>query len=293
MRKLVTCEEVARHPGIVIRALTWNLFHGRDAPPDGALFTLRSRLLGTSERNATHVQVNRPLRREFERVLARLDWDLALLQEAPPGWLRPLCAAAAASGASALTSRNVGHLGRTLLAQLNPDLIASGEGGSNMLLARPPWRLAETRRRTLSLRPERRRMLWARLERPDAALCAAVLHATAHDPRAAERDVRLAAETAVEWSGDDPLVLGGDLNLRPRETTVFELLRDELGLAQPTSRGAIDHLLARGLEISEPPRALPPEARELPVGGGRALRLSDHAPVTARFRMVGRRAPDG
>ncbi len=46
-------------------AIAWNLFHGRDFPPDPGLFTWRSRLLGCSEANATHVQVNRDLRPEF------------------------------------------------------------------------------------------------------------------------------------------------------------------------------------------------------------------------------------
>ena len=77
------------HPGIV-RTATWNLFHGRDHPPDPALFTRRSRLLRRTERNATHVQVNRPLREEFVSTLDAAEWDVALLQEAPPRWLPAL-----------------------------------------------------------------------------------------------------------------------------------------------------------------------------------------------------------
>ena len=53
-----------------VEALTWNLYHGRDAPPDPALFTIRSRLLRISERNATHLQVNSDLRAAFATVLA-------------------------------------------------------------------------------------------------------------------------------------------------------------------------------------------------------------------------------
>ena len=34
-----------------IRALCWNIFHGRDAPPDPSLFTLRSKLLRITERD--------------------------------------------------------------------------------------------------------------------------------------------------------------------------------------------------------------------------------------------------
>jgi hypothetical protein len=60
-------------------------------------------------------------------------------------------------------------------------------------------------------------------------------------------------------------------------------LRERFGLGEPTGPNAIDHLLARGLEILEPPRRLPAEERELPQPDGRRLRLSDHAPVVARF----------
>jgi endonuclease/exonuclease/phosphatase family metal-dependent hydrolase len=275
---------VAPHSGIVIRALSWNLFHGRDAPPDTALFTLRARLLGVTERNTTHVQVNRRLLHEFAGALSGWDWDLALLQEAPPTWFRPLAQAAGASGASVLTSRNRGHLARTLIARLNPDLIASGEGGSNQILARPPWRLAEVRRHTLTKMPERRRMIWVRLEHPEQQqLAVANLHATAHDPQAAERDVREAALTALDWSGKLPLIFGGDMNLRPRDTSLFDWLQQEHGFSGPTEPGAIDHMLARGLAVAEPPHRLGAEARELPQAGGRALRLSDHAPVAASF----------
>ena len=77
------------------------------------------------------------LRDEFAAVLAREPWDLAFLQEAPPHWLRPLATRPARSGASALTSRNFGaFVRRAASPQWNPDLIASGEGGSNQILAR-------------------------------------------------------------------------------------------------------------------------------------------------------------
>jgi hypothetical protein len=79
------------------------------------------------------------------------------------------------------------------------------------------------------------------------------------------------------------LIFGGDLNLRPAENpAVFERLREDFGLEAPTAPRAIDHLLTRGLEVLEKPTAWPPERRELPLDG-RALRLSDHAPVQARF----------
>ena len=99
----------------------------------------------------------------------------------------------------------------------------------------------------------------------------------------ATEDVLRAARAATEFAGAAPLLFGGDLNLRPAEQpAVFERLREDFGLGAPTGPKAIDHLLARGLEVLEAPTAWPPQRRELALDG-RALRLSDHAPVQARF----------
>ena len=140
-------------------------------------------------------------------------------------------------------------------------------------------------------RPERRAMAFTRIAGDaalgGASLCVANLHATNDRPRMASEDVLRAAEAATEWAGEAPLVFGGDLNLRPAENpAVFEELRGRFGLAAPTAPDAIDHILARGLETIEPPRAWPPERRELREDG-LALRLSDHAPVEARFAFDG------
>jgi endonuclease/exonuclease/phosphatase family metal-dependent hydrolase len=268
-----------------LRVLSWNLYHGRDFPPDPALFTLRSRLLRRTERNETHVQVNRPLLDEFAEVLNGLEWDVALLQEVPPRWFGELRHRTGASGVRALTSRNLVPPVQGVLADLNPDLIASWEGGSNQILARAPARIAAHRELTIARRPERRSMHWARLERPGGpALCATNLHATAGRPAQASPEVLAAAEAAVAWSGETPLVFGGDLNLRPvAEPGTFELLEERFGLREPTAPDAIDHVLVRGLAIAESPRRLAPERRELTGRDGRRLRLSDHRPIAARF----------
>jgi endonuclease/exonuclease/phosphatase family metal-dependent hydrolase len=268
-----------------MRALSWNLFHGRDAPPGAPLHTWRSRLLRVTETDATHAQLNRPLLEEFATVLARDAWDVALLQEAPPRWLAPLCRRLGAHGAIALTSRNLGAAARAWLADRNPDLLASNEGGSNQILVRPPWRVVGTRRLTLTWWPERRRMLWASLEAPDGArLAAATLHATARDERAAARDVELAADRALRWAEGGTLLFGGDLNLRPRSATpAFDRLRERFGLTPPSAAAAVDHLFVRGLARQGPPRLLEPDWRELVWHGGRRIRLSDHAPVALDF----------
>jgi endonuclease/exonuclease/phosphatase family metal-dependent hydrolase len=268
-----------------MRVLSWNLYHGRDFPPDKALFTWRSRLLRTTEANATHVQVNRLLLREFGDWIADREWDVALLQEAPPLWFRKLGRRTASSGVRVLTSRNVLPIGQRLLANANPDLLASWEGGSNQMFVRDPGRVLDHRTLTLATRPERRTMHWARMELPAGGIvCFANLHASAGLPEKATHEVIRAAGHAVEWSQDDPLVFGGDLNVRPANDPIaFVELRERFGFNEPTGPRAIDHLLARGLEVVERPRRLPPEERELPQPGGLRLRLSDHAPVLARF----------
>lgn len=271
-----------------LTAIAWNLFHGRDHPPDPGLFTWRSRLLRKSERNATHVQVNRDLLAEFASLLAGASWDVALLQECPPRWWEPLAAACDAEAHGALTSRNSLASLRSFVARRNPDLIASGEGGSNLTLVRNQFRkVVERHELTIHAgRPERRAMALTRVVGADGAgLCVANLHATNDRPRIATEDVLRAASAATEWAGEEPLLFGGDLNLRPAETPgVFDELRERFGLAAPTGPTAIDHLLVSSMETVEPPHPWPPERRERREDG-LALRLSDHAPVEARFAI--------
>jgi Endonuclease/Exonuclease/phosphatase family len=265
-------------------AVSWNLFHGRDFPPDPGLFTWRSRLFRVTERNATHVQVNRDLSAEFAAVLANAEWDVALLQECPPRFVELLACACGAEAHRVLTSRNGLIALRRVAAGLNPDLIASGEGGSNLTLLRaesPLGGIVERRRMTIHEgRPERRAMAFTRTA---SGVCVANLHATNDRPALAAEDVLRAARAASDWAGEAPLLFGGDLNLRPGEDPgVFEELRERFGLAGTTGPHAIDHLLARGLEIRDLPSPWPPERREL-HHGDLALRLSDHAPVGASF----------
>jgi endonuclease/exonuclease/phosphatase family metal-dependent hydrolase len=269
-----------------LTAIAWNLFHGRDFPPDPELRTWRSRLLRLDERNETHVQVNRDLTTEFATLLAGTAWDVALLQETPPRFAEPLAKACGAEWQRALTSRNqLGPL-RALLARQNPDLMASGEGGSNLILVRVPGKLGGiAERREMAIHegePERRAMGFVRTA---SGLCVANLHATNDRPELASEDVLRAARAATEWAGSSPLLFGGDLNLRPGEDpALFETLERDFGLSGTTGPKAIDHILSRGVELLEPPTAWPPERRELPLDG-RALRLSDHAPVQARFAV--------
>jgi len=266
-------------------AVSWNLFHGRDFPPDPSLFTWRSRLLRTEERNRTHAQVNRELVGEFAALLAGAEWDVALLQECPPHFAAPLAAACEAEAHRVLTSRNSLAALRSWIARRNPDLIASGEGGSNLTLVRNPWRIVERRELEIHAgRPERRAMAFTRIASGDEELCVANLHATNDRPDLASADVLRAAEAAVDWAAGAPLLFGGDLNLRPAgDPAAFKRLRSKFDLTGVTGPTAIDHLLTRDLDVVAAPAPWPAERREIPHGGLR-LRLSDHSPVAGTFQ---------
>jgi endonuclease/exonuclease/phosphatase family metal-dependent hydrolase len=259
-----------------LNVLTWNIFHGRDGPPDRGLYTKRAEWTRRTERNETHVQVNRDLWREFTDMLCAAPWDVALLQECPPRWEPGFTRECGAEGFIVKTSRNWMERASWAIARGWPDLIGSSEGGSNMILARPPaGGISESRELTIrERRPERRTMAFSRL---GTGLCVANLHASTSPPLA-EEELVFAADHAVEWAGDAPLVFGGDFNVRPYKSQVFDELERRHGLAGTTAEDSIDHLLVRGLEVEGPPRAWPPEQRELDEDG-LALRLSDHAPV--------------
>lgn len=290
-----------------LRLLTWNIFHGRDFPPTETLRnTLRSRLFRVTEDDGTYVQVNRRLLDAYAGMIAAADWDACLLQEVPPDWAGPLANASGAFGLRQLTSRNQLRPATTLVGRWNPDLIASWEGGSNLILLRGSWQPVPGSHRSLLLNPwpgrgrrERRRMSFVRLRSsvnspaasPSTSLatslvvCVANLHASGGSARA-EPEVRRAAEVAVEWAGSEPLLLGGDFNLRPISSPLFQELERRFGLTGPTAPEAIDHLLARGLQRIVPPAQWPPARRDLTVRHGgfpRLMRLSDHAPVYGVF----------
>jgi endonuclease/exonuclease/phosphatase family metal-dependent hydrolase len=264
---------------VEIRTLCWNIFHGRDAPPDPSLFTLRSKLLRITERDGAYVQVNRDLFDRFAALISAAEWDVLLLQECPPRWADPFAAISRARAHRVLTSRNWVPAVQGAIHRLAPDLAGSWEGGSNTTLVRER---AIAERRELVIRPghpERRAMAFTRL---DNGTCIANFHATCDNYPLAEEEIRLAAHTATEWAGDTPLIFGGDFNVRPHSTDLYVELEQRFDLRSPTGPDAIDHLLVRGLEVQEPPRQWPAGAREI-QWDGLTLRLSDHAPVEALF----------
>ena len=215
--------------------LTWNLFHGRTAPEGSG----------------------RPLLDEFSARLAGWEWDVALLQEVPPWWPPELGRAAGAEHRTVLTSRNALLPLRRALAERWPDVVKSQGGGANALLCRGS--LADHRAERLRWLPERRVVQFARTA---DGTCLANLHAQGRRDRWARADVERARRAALDYAGEAPLVLGGDLNVRDPHVPGLELVASH----------HVDHVLVRGLRATGPGETL------------RRGRLSDHAPLTVEVR---------
>ncbi len=255
-----------------LECMTWNLFHGRDAPPESGLGGFSARALGKTERGKTHLQVSGDLADRFHSLIADSPWDVCLLQECPPRWRVSLEKACGAESHQSKTSRNWFGPVSSRLAKRRPDLIASWEGGSNMILARgAAGRIVAGGSVALTQLPERRTLALARLE---CGLAVGCLHLSTSRTKAAS-EALLAATAAIGWAGGALLILGGDFNLRPSGDDTYETLA-ELGL-EGTLEGSIDQLLVSGAR-AEAPRQWEESEREVVVDD-LALRLSDHAPV--------------
>jgi endonuclease/exonuclease/phosphatase family metal-dependent hydrolase len=270
--------------------LSWNLFHGRDAPPDPGLERKAWWMSATPLDNGAYLQVNQSLEKDFVEKIAFASWSVCLLQEVPPAWIPRLARRCGAEVFRVLTSRNQLACVTRRIAGWRPDLLGAWEGGSNVILVRPPWGIVPGTKRSLLLSgiterglSERRRMMFARVRSDgEQEVCVANLHASANGREQAEREVVRAAKAAVEWSRGTPLVLGGDFNLRPVSTKVFEQLERDLGLTGSTEPESIDHLLTRGLEVVHRTTRWPDARRDLEIswrGGTRRIRLSDHPPI--------------
>ena len=221
-----------------MRVLTWNVLHGRSVPSAG-----------------------RELFDAFGAALEDWEWDIALLQEVPPWWPEPLARRLRAEYRFALTSRNSLPGLRRTLARRWPDVMKSQGGGANAILARRD-RIVRDCARPLCRRPERRVAHGVLL---GSGVWVVNLHATAHDTAAAQRDGTIAAEAAREWSGDGPVILGGDFNLRDPRWPGFERVAGH----------DVDHIFIAGA------LAAAGSADILDHGT-----LSDHAPVTAKLTLT-------
>jgi len=220
-----------------LRVLTWNLFHGRAVPPR-----------------------NEDLLDAFALRLSSWSWDVALLQEVPPWWPPSLARACDADMRFALTSRNAFIPLRRFVASRRPELLKANGGGCNALLVRGLGGVTAHARRRLRVWPERRVVHAVRVA--ERGMWFANVHASTHPPRA-RRDIAEAHATVLRWTGDEPLVFGGDCNVV------------RLALPGLVHAGAshVDHLFAREVALA---RA---RAETLDRAG-----LSDHAPLRVTLR---------
>lgn len=158
-----------------------------------------------------------------------------------------------------MTSRNAVLPVRRFLARRWPDAMKSNGGGANAILSRVG--LAEVRRVRLRAWPERR---VAQLARIPSGPWLANYHASTAPPRARQELARLWS-LGGRLAGEDPLVLGGDLNLRAPETPQGALHAGERD---------VDHIFAWRLQTAG-------EARVLDRSLADGLVLSDHPPLLA------------
>jgi endonuclease/exonuclease/phosphatase family metal-dependent hydrolase len=266
--------------------MTWNVFHGRDWPPEPELQVRAHK--GNCRRGPRlgreYEQTNWDLFDRFASLIREIDWDVALLQEFPPAWKNRMVAATGGDVHRAFSGRNWFQPLTSLIGRWRPDLLGAWEGGSNTTLVRPgAGPIVERHRVVLTRTPETRVMA---LTRTESGLCVANLHASTK-PSSAERELLDAARRATHFAGSHPLIFGGDFNVRPRASAVFSELEERFGLAPHTAPDQIDHLLVRGIEVIEHPRALAPEARDVSdPDTGKLIRLSDHSPVIGMFSGV-------
>jgi endonuclease/exonuclease/phosphatase family metal-dependent hydrolase len=230
-----------------MKVLSWNLFHGRSLPPAR---------VGLAD--------------AFAERIGGWDWDVALLQEVPPWWPGMLARRAGTHERSVLTSRNALLPLRRLIAERRPELAKSNGGGCNALLAREAIR--EHRALRLRAWPERR---IAQLARLAGGICVANFHASAR-VALAEQELEQLWHDALAFAGGDPLILGGDLNLRspriPADIGAFRLARRD-----------VDHLFARGIARASEARVLDRHAEVQ----GCSLELSDHPPLLVEVQLSG------
>ena len=224
-------------------------------------------------------------------MLAAAEWDVALLQECPPRFAAPLARACAAEGHRVLTSRNSLGALRAAAARLNPDLIASGEGGSNLTLVRAASALGGiAERREMAIhegRPERRAMAFTRT---GSGVCVANLHATNDVPRLAAEDVLVAAARRDRVGGRGAAALRrrpqpAARRRRPASSTSCASASASAGRPRPTRSTTSS---SAACEALEPPRALAGRAAR-----GRARTAWRCAsPTTRRSRRGSRHRDD-
>jgi endonuclease/exonuclease/phosphatase family metal-dependent hydrolase len=258
---------------------TWNVFHGNAKPPERRTFLEQMVRLASSDGP-----------------------DVLLLQEVPVWALRRLGRWSGMQAFGAVASRpklGSAEFGGAVTA-LHPGLLRSAfTGQANAIMLGP--RVEALARDSIYLNPLRfrrewgrrleldlqARLRWARERRVCQAVRATVdgrslvvanLHiSSVPDPRVRDAELRRAAAFATGFAEPgEPIVLGGDLNVRLGQSkTLEELSGPQWGFSAAIP--GLDQVLVRGATASRP-EPWPEERRRV---GGRLL--SDHAPVEVRI----------
>jgi endonuclease/exonuclease/phosphatase family metal-dependent hydrolase len=226
---------------LVVR--TWNLFHGNAVPPERHAYL---------ERMIRLVTVDAPA--------------IACLQEVPVWALDRLAGWSGMQAFGAVAARprlGSARLGE-VLTDLHHGLLRSAlTGQANAILVAHELAVIESRSSLVSEPGEGERRVGQVLRVETLGILGNV-HVTAEF---ADAQLRRALRI-VEL--DAPIVLCGDLNVRPGEGAIYDELRAH-GFSEPAP--GIDQILVRGLSAT-PPFVWPEERRRV---DGRLL--SDHAPV--------------
>jgi endonuclease/exonuclease/phosphatase family metal-dependent hydrolase len=222
---------------------TWNLFHGRTAPPSGRAYL--EQMIG---------------------LIAADGPDVVALQEVPVWALARLesWSGMDAVGGVARPAR-MGMLGRRL-TRAAPDVFRSLFNGqaNALLLGRSIRGVEDARTVEINARGvlERRICQVLRVAAGGRTLVLANVHASAHAPDLARGELE---RVAAALGPGDAAVVCGDFNVRATGLPGFT----------PPIRG-IDQIVVRGLRFEREPVPWPAERRRI---DGRLL--SDHAPVEA------------
>ena len=305
-------------PAATLGVLTWNLFHGRAGLP-GLGPTRASRWRGRPVDDGVHMHVNLKLTGLMADRIRAWAPDVCALQEVPTAAMGEIVARTGMVAVGTTTGPLIGPRRlRDALAARNPDLWLTHEGNANLLLLGPALALVPGSERAVRLNPvgdilraalrlrldagellrylpEPRRAVLARARTAGGAEVAlACVHChNARRPELIAMELARATAALEAVAGGSPMILAGDLNAPPPHPAVAALARAGWSGAPAPPGVGIDRVLSRGLEVVEPERALPASEREAGVrwrGLSRRVRLSDHDPVVAAFRVSGSRA---
>jgi hypothetical protein len=298
-----------------LRVLTWNLFHGRDGFA-GLGATFASTWLRRPVDDGVRVHLNRKHTGLMAERIRAWAPDVCALQEVPTAAVREIVARTGMTAVGTTTGPLIGSRRlRDALGARNPDLWRTHEGNANLLMVGPALSLVPGSERAVRLNPVRailrsaarfdlgvrpllhylsepRRAVIARARTAGGAeIALACLHChNAGLPELIAMELERATGALEAVAPGVPSVLAGDLNAPPSHPALAALAAAGWSAVPAPPGVGIDRVLARGLEVVEPERALPAAEREVRVRYGgleRRVRLSDHDPVVAAVRVSG------